>query len=89
MGALISRRGFCAGLTGISATALGGCGSRQPSQARAPAYYTAPAPPGTPSWRPEVAGLDAVIDISHNVAVSDFRAVRRAKPGHNRATARG
>ena len=33
-------------------------------------------PPPGGSWRPEVAGLDAVIDISHNVRVSDFGAVR-------------
>jgi lysozyme len=31
-----------------------------------------------PSWRPSEAGLDAVIDISHNVTVTDFRAVRSA-----------
>ena len=33
-------------------------------------------PPPGGSWRPEVAGLDAVIDISHNVRVSDLGAVR-------------
>ena len=76
---MISRRGFFGGLAGLSAPALAGCGSRQaPTQARAAAYYPPPVQDGTPSWRPEVAGLDAVIDISHNVSVSDFRAVRRA-----------
>ncbi len=78
---MISRRGVFGVLTaGVASTALGACGSRTPSQARAPSYVPPPppAPAGTPSWRPEVAGLDAVIDISHNVQVSDFRAVRRA-----------
>lgn len=50
--------------------ALAGCGSRHP----ATASY---APPIAPEpARPNVAGIDAVIDISHNVAVSDFSAVR-------------
>jgi lysozyme len=68
-------------LAALSSTGLAACGSRQ-TVARAPALphdtgSTAAAPP-TPSWRPEAAGLDAVIDISDNVSVSDFRAVRRA-----------
>ena len=49
-----------------------------PTQASAPAYYPPPPPAGVPNWRPDVAGLDAVIDISHNVQVSDLGAVRRA-----------
>ena len=63
------------GLAGAAAPALAGCGSRQAAPPSAPAAQTAyvPAEP----WRPP-AGLDAVIDISHNVTVSDFRAVRRS-----------
>ncbi len=78
---MISRRGVLSGLTALTGPALAGCGSRQapPVQAQPPAYpstsgYVAQAP----SWRPEAAGLDAVIDISHNVEAVDFRSVRRA-----------
>ncbi len=53
--------------------ALAGCGSHRP--APPVGYATAVGP--EPS-RPGVAGLDAVIDISHNVTVSDFSAVRRS-----------
>jgi lysozyme len=71
-----SRRRVLAGLAGLTATALAGCGGRAPApQARG---AVAPLPPPGASWAPSVAGLDAVIDISHNVRVSDFAAVRRA-----------
>lgn len=75
---MISRRGVLTGLAGLTAPALAGCGSRTPpTQLRAtPAY--APLPPPGASWTPSVEGLDAVIDFSHNVKVSDFGAVRRA-----------
>ena len=53
--------------------ALAGCGSRRPAR---PVSFAPPAAP-EPS-RPSVAGIDAVIDISHNVTVSDFNAVRRS-----------
>lgn len=50
--------------------ALAGCGSRKPaSVSYAPPLVSEPA-------RPNVPGIDAVIDISHNVTVSDFNAVR-------------
>ena len=35
------------------------------------------APPGGSSWTPSAKGLDAVIDISHNVRVSDFSLIRK------------
>jgi lysozyme len=53
--------------------ALAGCGSRQPAP---PISYAPPADP-EPARR-NVAGIDAVIDISHNVTVTDFNAVRRS-----------
>ena len=53
---------------------LAGCGSRQPPAPRGDVYIpAAPEPP-----RAGVVGIDAVIDISHNVTVSDFNAVRRS-----------
>jgi lysozyme len=61
--------------------ALAGCGSRQQTASRGYAdYYPMPASSQRPAEppRPGVAGIDAVIDISHNVAVSDFSAVRRS-----------
>ena len=61
------------GLAGLSAPALIGCGQRP-----APASAYMPAPGSGEGYRPAVEGLDAVIDISHNVTVSDFRAVRRS-----------
>src|SRR5882757_2030255 len=65
---MISRRIALAGLAGLTVT---GCAGRQ-----AP-----PTPPATAhattTTSPEVPGLDAVIDISHNVTVSDFSSVRR------------
>ena len=60
---MISRRSMLAG--GLALPALAGCGG-QPTQ---PAAYS----PG--QTRP---GLDAVIDISHNVTVTSFAAVRRS-----------
>lgn len=74
---MISRRGVLAGFAGLTAPALAGCGTRTPpTNLRAPTHV--PLPPPGPSWTPSVEGLDAVIDISHNVRVSDFGAVRRA-----------
>jgi lysozyme len=70
---MLSRRGLLAGFTGLSGLSLAGCGSRQ---AAAPSF--AYAPPGGGSWTPKVTGLDAVIDISHNVQVSDFNQVRKS-----------
>jgi len=68
---MISRRGALIGLAGLAIPAVTGCGSRSAS---APSY--AYAPPGGSG--PKVAGLDAVIDISHNVRVSDFSLVRKS-----------
>lgn len=67
---MISRRGLLAGTAGLSALSLAGCGSRSATQAYAP--------PGGGSWPQKVPGLDAIIDISHNVRVSDFNLVRKA-----------
>src|SRR5258708_38488111 len=76
---MISRRGVVRGLAGLVAPTLAGCGRSPPptpvSSLTAGAY---PPPALSPdgSWRPAVDGLDAVIDISHNVTVSDLGAVR-------------
>jgi lysozyme len=66
---MISRRNV---LSGLAALGTAGCGARQ---AAMPAYQypVAPPPPDRASQ-----GLDAVIDISRSVTVSDFRAVRRS-----------
>jgi lysozyme len=64
---MISRRNVLSGLA-VSATA--GCGARQASQQAHP-YPIAPPPPDRATL-----GLDAVIDISRGVTVSDFRRVR-------------
>src|SRR3954471_14814233 len=74
---MISRRRTLVGLAGLSipalVTTLAGCGSRQPAP-RGDVYIpAAPEPP-----RAGGIGIDAVIDISHNVMVSDFNAVRRS-----------
>lgn len=66
---MISRRAALAGLAGLTVPAVTGCAGRQ-------------APPPLPvvaqaTSRPAPAGLDAVIDISHNVTVTDFALVRR------------
>jgi lysozyme len=63
------------GLAGMAAPALSGCGGRPASVS--PSYYM-PAPGSGEAYRPSVEGLDAVIDISNNVTVGDFRQVRRA-----------
>ncbi len=56
---------------------LAGCGGSPASSGHqfGPLFHGL-GPNGT--WRPAVDGVDGVIDISHNVTVSDFRAVHRA-----------
>ncbi|SEP11158.1 lysozyme [Rhodospirillales bacterium URHD0017] len=67
---MISRRNA---LSGLAASAVAGCGSRQAAY-QAPSHYPiAPPPPDRASL-----GLDAVIDISRSVTVSDFRRVRQS-----------
>lgn len=68
---MIHRRGLLAGFAGLSGLSLAGCGNRHPT----PSF--AYAPPGGGSG-PSHKGLDAVIDISHNVRVSDFNLVRQS-----------
>lgn len=68
---MISRRNLLGGVAAVAAPTLAGCGSR-PSATASTAVHA----PGE-SYRPSVEGLDAVIDISHNVAVSDLAAVSR------------
>jgi lysozyme len=70
---MISRRAALAGLAGLTGTAISGCAGRQ--TAKRP--LTAPAPGTASSSTP--AGLDAVIDISHNVTVSNFTSIRRSE----------
>jgi lysozyme len=74
---MISRRTILGSLgSGLALPALAGCGARPP----APTVIGVPPPPpayGAPLPRPAVAGLDAVIDISHSVEVTDFTLVRR------------
>ncbi len=68
---MITRRNV---LSGLAASVTAGCGARQPSQTASPPQYPmAPPPPDRASQ-----GLDAVIDLSQGVAVSDFRQVRRS-----------
>src|SRR5262245_49538530 len=67
---MISRRTALAGLAGLTGTAMAGCAGRQ--AAKRPASGTQTAIASTP------AGLDAVIDISHNVTVPVFTAIRRS-----------
>ena len=75
---MISRRSVLNGLVGLTASALAGCGRRSPPlQTRAPAPAPAGVAPST-TWQPSGAGLDAVIDISHNVTVTDFALVRQS-----------
>ncbi len=69
---MFARRRLLAGFAGLSGLSLAGCGSRS---ATAPAQGL---PATGASWSPKGAGLDAVIDISHNVTVSDFQQVRQA-----------
>ncbi len=66
---MISRRTI---LSGLAASATAGCAARQTAQ---PPYQYPIAPP--PPDRASL-GLDAVIDISRGVTVSDFRRVRQS-----------
>ncbi len=68
-GCMISRRNA---LSGLAASALTGCGAGQPS----PSSYQYPKAPPPPDRASQ--GLDAVIDISRSVSVSDFRRVRQS-----------
>lgn len=70
---MLSRRGLLGSLTGLAVPMLAGCGGRPQDQSQVHI-----SPPGYPSAQPRADGLDAVIDISHNVTVTDFRAVRRS-----------
>jgi len=67
---MIPRRTVLAGLAGLTVPAVTGCAGRQ----------TATRPPGVaqPTTSSTAAGLDAVIDLSHNVTVDDFTLVRRS-----------
>src|ERR1700730_940891 len=65
---MISRRMMLGGVAGLTLPAMTGCAGRQ--TASRPSDNTQSAPPAS-------AGLDAVIDISHNVTVTDFSLVRR------------
>jgi lysozyme len=64
---MIARRNV---LAGLAASVTAGCGARQAPPSAYP-YPTAPPPPDRASM-----GLDAVIDISRSVTVTDFRQVR-------------
>ena len=66
---MISRRTV---LSGLAASATAGCGARR-TPSTSYQYPIAPPPPDRASL-----GLDAVIDISRGVTVSDFRQVRRS-----------
>jgi lysozyme len=66
---MITRRNV---LSGLAASATAGCGAR-PAPTPAYQYPIAPPPPDRASL-----GLDAVIDISRFVSVSDFRRVRQS-----------
>src|SRR5260370_32542425 len=66
---MISRRTMLGGVAGLTLPAMTGCASRQ-TASRVPDS-------SQPTASPAVAGLDAVIDISHNVTVTDFTLVRR------------
>lgn len=71
VGRMISRRHLLGGVAGLAVPALAGCGGQPPKGA---AFDRVP----SAASRHAVAGLDAVIDISHNVTVTDFGAVRRS-----------
>jgi lysozyme len=64
---MLKRRTVLGGAVAAALPALTACGSRQPPATAATL---------TEGSRPSVPGLDAVIDISHNVTVTDFAAVR-------------
>jgi len=66
---VISRRTV---FSGLAASVAGGCGSLEAVRTRQP-YPIAPPPPDRATL-----GLDAVIDISRGVNVSDFRKVRQS-----------
>jgi lysozyme len=70
---MIPRRGLLAGFAGLTGLSLAGCGSRH-----APPVPVSSFAQGSGTWAPKIDGLDAVIDISHNVRVSDFGQVRRS-----------
>jgi lysozyme len=57
--------------------ALAGCGSRQQTASRGYNDYNPTSSLPEPPSQARAAGIDAVIDISHNVTVSDFGAARR------------
>ena len=67
---MISRRSMFGGLAGLTVPALAGCGGTPPKGA---GFDQSAA-----TSRHAVPGLDAVIDISNNVTVTDFAAVRRS-----------
>ena len=67
---MISRR---SAFTGLAASAAAGCSGRQAAYRPPNQYPIAPPPPDRASL-----GLDAVIDISRSVTVSDFRQVRQS-----------
>jgi lysozyme len=69
---MISRRNLLGGLAAVTAPALAGCGRGQPPTGAGFASASQASP------YPNVPGLDAIIDISHNVTVTDFAAVRRS-----------
>ena len=66
---MVSRRVVFGGA--LASVALAGCGGQQPVARRGGDVYIDHPPTGP-------TGLDAVIDISHGVGVSDFAAVRRS-----------
>lgn len=66
---MISRRNI---LSGLAASTAAGCSSRQ-APSTPPSYPIAPPPPDRASL-----GLDAVIDLSRSVTVTDFRLVRQS-----------
>src|SRR5215213_6563925 len=68
-GGMVSRRVVFGG--GLASLALAGCGGQQPVARRGGDVYIDHPPTGP-------TGLDAIIDISHGVGVSDFAAVRRS-----------
>ena len=65
----MTRRTVLAGLAGLVAPAITGCGGRQPSVQHSLVARSAARPAG---------GLDAVIDLSHQVEVTNFGLVRRS-----------
>src|SRR5437899_12384608 len=70
---MIPRRIVLAGLAGLAVPAMAGCAGRQTaSRYSGGTQTTASSGPSRPD------GLDAVIDLSHNVTVDDFASVRRS-----------